>query len=44
MDATRYLLTDRPAPSQLSIVRQVMVPDYLLKWTETPDLEEARVA
>lgn len=42
MDATRYLLTDRPEPSQLLAVRQTMVPASLLKWSETPD--EARVA
>lgn len=43
MDATRYLLTDRPSPSQLSVVRSVQLPQHLMVWSEPPD-DEARVA
>ena len=42
MDATRYLLTDRPSPSQLIAVRSAQLPAYLQTWTEPPD--DARVA
>lgn len=42
MDATRYLLTDRPSPSQLIAMRSVQLPAYLQAWTEPPD--DARVA
>ena len=43
MDTTRYILTDRPAPSQLQVMRKAMVPSYMVGWSEPPD-EEARVA
>lgn len=42
MDATRYLLTDRPSPSQLVALRQAQLPKYLQNWSEPPD--EARRA
>lgn len=43
MDATRYLLSDRPSPSQLAAIRTLELPQYLKAWTEPPD-EDARVA
>lgn len=43
MDATRYLLSDRPSPSQLLAVRSIELPPYLKSWSEPPD-DEARVA
>lgn len=43
MDATRYLLTDRPGPSQLVAIRSAQLPAYLQSWSEPPD-EGARVA
>lgn len=42
MDATRYLLTDRPSPSQLIAIRSAQLPAYLKNWSEPPD--DARVA
>ena len=42
MDATRYLLTDRPSPSQLLVLRNQELPIYLRGWSEPPD--DARVA
>lgn len=41
MDATRYLLTDRPSPSQLIAVRSVQLPSYLQHWHEPPDEDRA---
>lgn len=43
MDATRYLLSDRPSPSQLAALRSSELPQYLRSWSEPPD-EDARVA
>lgn len=37
MDATRYLLTDRPSSSQLMAVRTSQIPAHLNKWSEPPD-------
>lgn len=42
MDATRYLLTDRPEPSQLIVTRGIVRPTFHTEWSEPPD--EARVA
>ena len=46
MDATRYLLTSRPAPSKLIVAHQVSVPMHITSWSEPPDngSEYARVA
>lgn len=37
MDATRYLLTDRPSASQLTAIRSTQLPAYLQTWSEGPD-------
>lgn len=41
MDSTRYLLTDRPSPSQLVAIRSAQLPAYLKAWSEPPDDERA---